>query len=104
MSDTIEKTPAQLAEEKKVQALADAKAVRVKQVADIRTKRAELEKNIGRVFTDGELEATVTALEKNNIRTETAWLTDDYFTVNFGNPFVHKHFKVEEFLKNFKPK
>ena len=104
MSDTIEQTPAQIAEEKKQQALAEAKAARVKQVSDIRARRAELEKNIGQTFTDGEKDAVIESLEKNNIRTETGWLADDRFVVNFGNPHVHKIIKVEEFLKNYQPK
>lgn len=97
-------TPAQIAAEKQAKALADAKAARIKQVEEIRAKRSELEKKIGQVFTDGEHEAKVTAFEKNNIRTETGWLTDDYFTVNFGNPFVHKNIPCGTFLETFKLK
>lgn len=101
MPDTIEKTPAQLAAEQK---LADAKAARIKQVADIRAKRAELEKNIGKVFTDGEREVTVESLDKNNIKTETGWLTDDYFMVSTNSPGVSRRVRVEDFLNQFKPK
>jgi len=101
---TVEQTPAQLAAEKQAKAAAEAKAARIKQVEEIRARRVELEKNVGQVFTDGEQDATVESLDKNNIKTETGWLTDDYFTVNFGNPFVHKHFKADQFLKDFKPK
>ncbi len=106
MSEPVEKTPSQTAAEKKAQAdrEAAAKQARIKQVQEIRAKRSELKKNIGQVFTNGEKEATVEDLETNNIQTETGWLTDDYFVVNFGNKFVHKHIKVEEFLTNFKLK
>ena len=63
---------------------------------ELEAKRAELKKNIGKTFTNGENEATVVSFD--------VAIAGDSFWINHGNKFVNKLVLAETFLKDYKPK
>lgn len=68
---------------------------------ELAANRAELAKNVGVTFTDGEAEATVISFEPDKMIGPKA---ADSFLVTFDNPNAMKSIHCEEFLTQYKRK
>ena len=74
---------------------------RKKAEAELKLKRMELAQNVGKAFSNGEIECTVTEFQPDkNLKGVTA----DSYLVNFGNPHAFKSVHCDEFLKQYKGK
>lgn len=79
----------------------DEAAARAQAKADLNAKRDAYRSNIGKTFTDGEQEATVTGFEVNHLADG---IRGESFIVNYGNPnhFVFRNCDI--FLAEFQLK
>ncbi len=96
-----EKTPDQIAAEKKHAEIAAQKEARIKVAAELKAKREELKSNVDKSFADGEREGRVVAFYADKMLGSQQ---GDTFLVNFGNPNRSDFYFCETFLATFKLK
>lgn len=78
----------------------EARIAAQKAAAELKLKRAELAKNVGKEFT-GERECKVVEFVPDKMLGP---VTADAFGVNFGNPHRTDFIHCDEFLAEYKPK
>jgi hypothetical protein len=91
-------TPEQVAAQQKAQEAIKAKGARK---AALNAKRDAFKANIGKLFTDGEQDATVTGFDKAHLQGSDHV---ECYTIHYGNPNCQFFIGCEEFLKTFTKK